>query len=471
MTTTSTVHVPLPRGAVAALSDRLDGRVVRASDDAYRAAVSMFNASIDNQPELVVQARSTADVSLAVRAAREYGMDLSVKGGGHGVAGQATAGRLVIDLSAMRDVVVEGSGVLHAAGGCQWVDVDVPALARGFAVPGGRVTHTGVGGLTLGGGQGWLSPKYGLTCDNLLSAEVVTADGEVLLAGPGGDEELLWALQGGGGNFGVVTRFDFRLHEIRPVILAGLVIHPGHLAADVLAMYNELVHSAGPDLGGAVILAAAPPAPFIPPAAVGAPIAITMLSWLGDAAEGERVLAPLRTFGPPVVDLVQLMPYTVLQTLTDEPNQPGFRNYWSAGYVADLTADVIQAGMDARADMVSPLSSLIFAQMGEAVNAVPEDATAFPHRDGKWLVHPIGMWADPAEDAAETAWVRNTMAKLRPFESGGTYLNTNSLQLEAEEVRQAFGAGTYTRLAAVKAMHDPDDVFRHATNIPPQRRG
>lgn len=467
MTTTSSVHIPLPRGAVAALTDRIDGRVLSASDDAYPAAVSLFNGAIQNQPELVVQARSTADVSVAVRTAREYGMDLSVKGGGHGVAGQATAGRLVIDLSAMRDVVVDGSGVLHAAGGCQWVDVDVAALARGFATPGGRVTHTGVGGLTLGGGQGWLSPKHGLVCDNLLSAEVVTADGEVLLAGPGGDEELLWALQGGGGNFGVVTCFDYRLHVMSPVILAGLVIHPGHLTADVLAIYNQLVHSAGPDLGGAVILASAPPAPFVPPAAVGAPITITMLSWLGDAAEGERVLAPLRSFGPPMADLVQRMPYTVLQTLTDEPNQPGFRNYWSAGYVADLSEEVIQAGVDATA-MVSPLSSLIFAQMGEAVNAVPADATAFSHRDAKWLVHPVGMWADPADDAADTAWVRDTMAKFRVFETGGTYLNTDSLQEDPEQVRQAFGGGTFARLAAVKGAHDPDNVFHHAPNIPPQ---
>ena len=468
MTTTSSVHIPLPRGAVAALTDRLDGRVLSASDDAYAEAVSLFNGAINNQPELVVQARSTADVSVAVRTAREYGMDVSVKGGGHGVAGQATAGRLVIDLSLMRDVAVDGSRVLHAGGGCQWVDVDVAALGRGCATPGGRVTHTGVGGLTLGGGQGWLSPKYGLVCDNLLSAEIVTAEGEVLLAGPGGDEELLWALQGGGGNFGVVTRFDYRLHEMAPVILAGLVIHPGHLAADVLAMYDELVRSAGPDLGGAVILGSAPPAPFIPPAAVGTPITVTMLSWLGDPVEGERVLAPLRSFGPPMADLVQLMPYTVFQTLTDEPNQPWFRNYWSAGYVADLSEEVIQASVDASAGMASPLSTLIFAQMGEAVNEVREDATAFSHRDARWLVHPIGMWADPADDAAETAWVRNTMAKIRPFETGGTYLNTNSLQEDPEEVRQAFSGRAFTRLAAVKAAHDPDNVFNHAPNIPPR---
>jgi FAD/FMN-containing dehydrogenase len=202
-----------------------------------------------------VQPASTGDVVRAVRLAREHGVDLSVKGGGHGVAGQATAGRLVIDLSAMRGVQVDvDRRVLHAQGGCTWVDVDMAALQHGLATPGGRVTHTGIGGLTLGGGQGWLSPKYGLVCDNLLSAEVVTADGTVVLAGPGGDEELLWALRGGGGNFGVVTRVDYRVHDMGPVLLAGILVHPTELITEVLAQYDDLVRTAGPDLGGGVVL-------------------------------------------------------------------------------------------------------------------------------------------------------------------------------------------------------------------------
>lgn len=469
MTATSRAAPPVPRAALTDLADRIHGRLLTPQDPGYRKAVNLFNAAIDHRPDHVVQATCTSDVVAAVRFAREHDLDLSVKGGGHGVAGQATAGRFVIDLSGMRAVHVDR--VHRRAGaqaGCTWGDVDTATQAHGLATPGGRVTHTGVAGLTLGGGQGWLSPKHGLACDNLLSAEVVTADGEVVLAGGGEREDLLWALRGGGGNFGVVTRFDYRLHEMERLALGGVVVHPLAQAEELIARYVRLVDTSGPDLGGAVVLTSAPDAPFVPPAAVGAPIAVTTVGWFGDLEVGERVLAPLREFGPPIVDSVAPIPYTALQALTDEPNPWGMRNYWSAGYVHTMSTDLVHTLVAATEAKRSPLSAIIVTQMGEAVNAVPESATAFPHRAAPWLVHPVGMWADPAQDDVETAWVRHTKARLAPFESGGSYLNDDSLQSDGQRVREVFGADKYAHLAAIKALYDPDNVFRHAANITPR---
>lgn len=456
----------LPRAALGVLADRLTGRVLTRHDHDYADAVTMFNASVTNRPDVVVQPRSTADVATAVRFAREQGLELSVKGGGHGVAGLATAGRLCIDVGGMRAVTVDAAARRATVlGGATWAEVDEATQRVGLATPGGRVTHTGVAGLTLGGGQGWLSPRHGLSCDNLLAAEVVTADGDAVVAGPGGDEDLLWALRGGGGGFGVVTRFEYALHEVGPAVLGGIVVHPIGLAEEVMGGYAELVETAGPDLGGAVVLATAPPAPFIPPDLVGAPVVITTLAWFGDLADGARRLAPLRRLGPPVADLVEPMPYAVLQTLTDAPNPRGMRNYWSAGYVADVPGDLVRTLVAAAATKSSPLTALVVLQMGEAVNAVPEEATAFPRRDARWLVHPVGMWADPELDESETAWVRTTKAAMRSWETGGTYLNTDSAQADQEQVQAAFTSPSRARLAHVKAAYDPENVFRYAPQV------
>lgn len=470
MTATSIAAAPVPRAALARFADLIAGRLLTPYEPGYGQAIDLFNAAIDHHPDYVVQATCTADVVTAVRFARERGLDLSVKGGGHGVAGLATAGRFVIDLSRMRSVTVDPIGRRAAAqAGCTWVEVDTATQAHGLATPGGRVTHTGIAGLTLGGGQGWLSPKYGLACDNLLSAEVVTADGTLVTAGPEEGEDLLWALRGGGGNFGIVTRFDYRLHAVGPLVLAGVVVHPLALADEVIARYAELVDTAGPDLGGAVVLASAPDAPFVPPGAVGAPIAVTTLAWFGDVEEGQRVLAPLRTFGPPIVDSIAPMPYTALQALTDAPNPWGMRNYWSPGFVAGMAQDLVAAMVAATEEKRSPMSAVILNQMGAAVNAVPEAAAAFPHREATWQVLAMGMWADPADDEAETAWVRGVKARFMPFESGGAYLNDDSRQGDRRRVREVFGADKYARLATIKARYDPDNVFHHAANIAPRR--
>ena len=435
----------------------------RPGDAEYAAGVALFNKAVVHRPEAVVRARSTADVAAALRQASDLGLDVSVKGGGHGVAGLATAGRLVVDLSLMRRVDVDPvARIADAEGGCTWLDVDTATQRHHLATPGGRVTHTGIAGLTLGGGQGWLSPKHGLSCDNLVEAEVVTANGEVMTAGPGGDPELLWALRGGGAGFGVVTRFRYALHPVGPDLLGGLVLHPLEQATEVVGAYQELVGTVGPDLGGAVVFGTAPPAPFVPPDAVGSQIVATTLAWFGDPIQGREMLHGFRTVARPLVDAVGPMTYLELQAMTDAANPRGFRHYWSAGYADELTPQMVDALAEASADRSSPMSAIVLTQMGASVKAVPEDATAFPGRNAQWLVHPLAMWADPADDQRETEWIRRTRARLAPFQGMGTYLNTDSAQGDREQVHQTYGASKAARIARLRRKYDPDGLFARA---------
>lgn len=440
--------------------------LLRPGDAEYDDSTCLFNAAIENRPDVVARVRTTAEVAAALRHARDHGLGVSVRGGGHGVAGLATAGRLVIDLSPMRDVKVDAqarSAVVEA--GCTWVDVDSATQRFGLATPGGRVTHTGVAGLTLGGGQGWLSPKLGLSCDNLVEAEVVTADGSVVTAGPESEPELLWALRGGGPFAGVVTRFKFALHPVGPDIVGGLVLHRLEQADEVVSAYQRLVEDAGPDLGGAVVFATAPPAPFVPPEIVGSQVLITTLAWFGDLGEGARLLRGFRTAHHPVVDAVGPMTYLQLQAMTDAANPRGLRNYWSAGYVESLTPGAVAALAEASSERCSPFSAIVVTQMGAAVNAVPEDATAFPNRNAGWLVHPLAMWTDRADDGREIGWIRRTRTALAPFQQPGTYINTDSAQADLQEVASAYGPTKSTRLAALRTKYDPRGMFRHARTI------
>ena len=423
--------------------------LLRPGDADYEDATSLFNAAIENRPDVVARVRSNAEVAAALSYAQNQGLRVTVRGGGHGVAGLATAGRLVIDLSLMRDVTVDAHArTAVVEGGCTWVDVDSATQRFGLATPGGRVTHTGVAGLTLGGGQGWLSPKLGLSCDNLVEAEVVTADGSVVTAGPESEPELLWALRGGGPFAGVVTRFKFALHPVGPNIVGGLVLHRLEQADEVVSAYQRLVEEAGPDLGGAVVFATAPPAPFVPPEVVGSQVLITTLAWFGDLGEGARLLRGFRTAHHPVVDAVGPMTYLQLQAMTDAANPRGLRNHWSAGYADRLTPDMIAALAEASSERTSPFSAIVVTQMGAAVNAVPEAATAFPNRHAGWLVHPLAMWTDPDDDEQEIGWIRRTRSALAPYQQSGSYLNTDSAQADRNRVRNTYGAPKSARLAA-----------------------
>lgn len=436
--------------------------LLRPGDAEYEEATLLFNAAIENRPDVVARVRSNAEVAAALSYARDHGLGVTVRGGGHGVAGLATAGRLVIDLSPMRDVKVNAHArTAVVEGGCTWVDVDSATQRLGLATPGGRVTHTGVAGLTLGGGQGWLSPKLGLSCDNLVEADVVTADGSVVTAGPESEPELLWALRGGGPFPGVVTRFRFSLHPVGPGIVGGLVLHRLEQADKVVSTYQRLVADAGPDLGGAVVFGTAPPAAFVPPEIVGSQVLITTLAWFGDPAEGARLLRGFRTAHDPVVDAVGPMTYLQLQAMTDAANPRGLRNYWSAGYTESLTPDMIAALAEASSERTSPFSAIVVTPMGAAVNAVPENATAFPNRHAGWLVHPLAMWTDPDHDEQEIGWIRRTRSVLAPFQQFGSYLNTDSAQGDPDQVLNTYGATKTSRLAALRAEYDPRGVFSH----------
>ena len=455
-------------GELAKLRATVDGPVLTADDDGYLAAGRLFNAAVEHTPEAIVQVTSAADAAAAMRFARDRGLDVSVRGGGHGVVGHATAGRLVIDLSRLAGVTVDPSGrTTRVGGGATWGGVDTATQEYGLATPGGRVTHTGVGGLTLGGGQGWLSSRYGLTIDNLVEVELVTADGRVVTASQTSEPDLFWAVRGAGANFGVATSFTFGLHEVGPTILGGLLIFTPDKAADLVRAFDEFVTTAPDDFGGALAFMSAPPAPFVPPEAVGMPIAVAVVAWFGDLDAGQRTLAPLRAFGPPMMDLIGPMPYTALQSIIDDGNPFGLRNYWTAGYVSQITDAFIADTVEVSLNRPSPLSTVLLAPMGASVARVSQDATAFGHREARYLFHPLAMWTDPDADEANVGWARRTMAAAAPHTAAGTYLNADGDQTDADRVRFAFGAAPYGRLVGLKRTWDPDNVFHHNANIDP----
>lgn len=455
-----------PTSHADALRTRVRGRVMIPSDEGYAESTKLFNGMIDNRPDVVVQAYDADDVASAIRFAREQELDLSIRGGGHGVLGEATAGQLVIDLSAMGSVSIDPAArTAKVHGGAVWSSVDGAAQEHGLAVPGGRVTHTGVAGLTLGGGQGWLSSKHGLTIDNLLSVDLVTADGRQVTASAANEPELFWALRGGGGGFGAVTSFTFQLHPVGPMIIGGMLVFPADRASEVCSAYSDFAGTAPDDFGGAAVFLSAPAAPFVPPEAVGAPIVALVAAWFGDHDAGEKAIQPLRDLGP-MIDMVGPMPYVALQGLIDEGNPFGLRHYWTAEYVARLSPALLADTVELAIARPSPLSNVIIAPMGNAVHRVGEEETAFGHREAGWLYHPLAMWTDPADDETNRAWARSLGAAVKPHATGGTYLNVDGESGSAERMRSAFGDATYRRLAAVKRTWDPDNVFRHAMPIP-----
>jgi FAD/FMN-containing dehydrogenase len=347
-----------------------------------------------------------------------------------------------------------------------WGEIDRETQAFGLATPGGRVTTTGVGGFTLGGGYGWLSPKYGLTSDNLLSADLVTADGTVVTASEDRNEELFWGLRGGGGNFGIVTSFEFRLHPVGPLVYGGLMVFPLERTAEVVSTWRDLAGDEAPDeLGTAAALVTAPPEEFVPEDMRGQPAVGVLGCWCGDVAAGERHLAPLRALRP-VVDLFQPMPYRVFQALLDPMNPPGVRTYARGEHLVDLPDEAVEVFARHSTAGLFPLSVAILFQHGGAVARVAEDATAFSHRDARFMVHPIAVWGDAAGDEHHIGWARALSDAFAPYRTGGTYLNFMSDE-GAETVRGGYDVASYDRLVALKRHYDPDNVFRYNQNVAP----
>jgi FAD/FMN-containing dehydrogenase len=455
MTITSTV----PGAAFAALDDRSHGRLVRPGDSGYDAARTVFNAMIDRRPAAVLRCEDPADVARGILFAREHELPLSVRGGGHNVAGNAVCdGGLVLDLSPMKALTVDPAHRTARAGpGLTLGELDRGTAQWGLATPLGVMSGTGIAGLTLGGGLGWLNGRCGLACDNVVAAEVVTADGELVQAGPEEHPDLYWALRGGGGNFGVVTAFRYRLHPVGPV-LAGAVSYPWEAARDVLLFHDEFVAAAPDELSTAVSLGRD---------GDGRPALAIALCWSGDLEAGERVLAPLRTVGPPLADTIGVTGYVAWQSAPDAAYPLGRLHYWKSGYLRRLGPAAVATLLEHVPRMPSAASGVGLQRLHGAASRVAPDATAFPHRADQYDLLILSQWTDREESDRNTAWTRALFEAMRPHLEDAVYVNNLGTE-GADRVRAAYGAN-HARLAEVKRTYDPGNVFRLNQNIAPRQ--
>jgi FAD/FMN-containing dehydrogenase len=452
--------------ALAQLREGFGGQLLAAGDAGYDEARAVFNAMIDRRPALVARCSGTADVISAVRYAREQDLPIAVRCGGHSVSGHSAGGEgaLVVDLSPMNGVRVDPQAqTARANGGVKWGEYDRETQVFGLATPGGRVTTTGVGGFTLGGGYGWLSPKYGLSCDNLLSADVVTADGTVVTASETENADLFWGLRGGSGNFGIVTSFEFSVHPVGPQIYAGLLLFDRSRANDAMAAYRELTEGPPDELSTGAVHVTAPPAPFVPDELHGRPAFAVLISYCGEPAEGERLVQGLRETGP-TADVVGPIPYRAFQAMLDALNPPGLRNYVRGEHLRGLTDEAVETFLGFSTEGLHPLTVLILFQHGGAVSRVPDEATAVAGRDAEFMFHPICNWDDPADDEKHIGWSRAASAAMEPFKTGGVYLN---FMTDEDRVRSGYADAAYDRLVELKRKYDPDNVFRFNQNITP----
>jgi FAD/FMN-containing dehydrogenase len=457
----------LGNGTVAELRESLSGQVITSGDPDYEAARRVWNGAIDKRPAIVAQCAGVGDVVEAIRFARSERLVTAVRGGGHGVAGYATCDDgIVIDLSPMRGVEVDAAArIARVQGGALWSDVDAATQAFGLGTPGGLISTTGVAGLTLGGGVGWLSRKHGLACDNLVSARLVTADGSEVTASEDENPDLFWALRGGGGNFGVVTSFEFRLHSVGEVF-AGAILHPLERAGEFLRAYRELTPEAPDELTTVLGITAVPPSPDFPAELHGRKVLAVGVCYAGPPEDGERAIAPLRAIGEPLLERVQVMPYTVRQRLQDPSAPAGLFNYWKSDYLTGLDDDLIDLVVERAARTTSPRTQLHLYQLGGAAARVGEGEAAYTHRSAPYLFSIISLWDDPAADPSpHVEWTRDFWSRLRPY-AAGAYVNFLGAE-GSERVRDAYGAAKYARLANVKADYDPTNFFRLNQNVEP----
>jgi hypothetical protein len=453
-----------------ALRDTFRGELLEPHARGYDVARSLWNADVDRRPLLIARPTGAADVIEAVRFARETELPLSVRGGGHGVGGHALVDQgLTIDLSSLKGLRVDPrTRTVRADAGVVLGELDAACQPFGLAVPAGVVTHTGISGLTLGGGIGWLMRKHGATVDNLLSAEVVTADGRIVSAGPESDSELFWGLRGGGGNFGVVTSFEYRLQEVGPTVLAGPVGYALEHGVDVLRAFREIAAEAPDELTTIVTIRQVPALPAYPPETHGRPVVNVAACYAGDLERGAEVVRPLRELATPLYDLLHPRPFVELQQLLDSTVQWGWRYYWKSWELPSLADGAIAALVDAGFALPTPLSYAIVFQLGGAVARVPDDATAYPQRSAGFDVNINGVWLTPDERDAPVRWVRELFAALERFSPGRAYVNFMGDEGD-DRVRDAYGPEKYARLVALKDRFDPENVFRSNQNIRPSR--
>ena len=455
----------LETDALTELRAEFRGEIVEPGDPAYDELRAVFNGMFDRRPRVILRPAGAADVIRAIGLARTSGVPLAIRAGGHSVAGfSAVDDGIVLDMRSMRGIRVDPDArTVRAQAGLDWGAFDRETIAFGLAVTGGRVTSTGVVGFTLGTGSGWLERKLGFAADNLIRADVVTADGEIVTATEDENAELLWGLRGGGGNFGVVTEVEFRLHPFSAIVYGGLCAFEPEKGADVIRAWRDLSHGSD-DIGWAVASICLPPEPFVPAEWHGRRV-VGVAGLVASLEEGEKALAPLRALNP-IVDLWQPMPYTVVQGLIDGANPYGRQNYWRAHNLDDLADEVIDVFLEAGETCPSPFTAVLMANAGGAIPHVGEDDTAISGRNSPFNFHTNGMWDDPAATDENIAWVKGVTSKLGSHVATGISLNFQT-EIYDERLRESWGAAKVERLRALKARYDPTNLFRLNQNIAP----
>lgn len=453
------------------LRPRLRGPLLTPGDAGYDDARSVWNAMIDRRPLAIARCLGAADVLAGVKFARDNGVALSIKGGGHNIAGLAVCdGGLMLDMSLMRGVWVDRAGrTAQAQAGCLLGDVDRETQLHGLAAVLGFVSNTGIAGLTLGGGFGYLSRRFGWTCDNVVSMDLVTAEGEVVRASERENGDLFWGLRGGGGNFGVVTSFEYTLYPVGPEIVAGAIAWRAAEAPEVLDMFRAVVAEAAPELTCIALMRLAPPAPWLPKEIHGKPIVALFLCHTGPVAEGEKLVASIKAFRAPVGDIVQRRSYVSQQSLIDATQPKGRRYYWKSEYLPGLDSELLTQVMEHAGRMVSPHSGIVLFALDGALNRLPADHSPAGNRDAKIVLNITAAWDKAEDDRANIEWAREAWRDMRRFSTGGTYINFLTEDEGDERTRAAYGKN-HTRLAALKSKWDPDNLFRINKNIAPPTR-
>lgn len=453
--------------SIEALKAAVRGDVILPDSPGYDETRSIWNAMIDKRPSVIVRCTGTADVIAAVNFGREQNQTIAVRGGGHNIAGNAICDEgLVIDLSRMNNVRVNpATKRAHAGPGALLGDVDHETAAFGLVLPTGVNSTTGIAGLTLGGGFGWLSRSYGLTADNLVSADIVTAEGKPVHASATENEDLFWALRGGGGNFGVVTMFEYRLHEAGPNLLAGLIVFPGSETRSILGKYREFAAGLPDEMTVWVVLRKAPPLPFLPEDVHGTDVMVLAFCYNGDPAEGEKLIDPVRGFGNAHGEHLGAMPFVAWQQAFDPLLTPGERNYWKSHNFTELSDDLFDVTVKYATEIPDPQCEIFIAQLGGAINRVAPDATAYAHRNTQFVINVHGRWSAAADDDRCIGWARAFFDATAGFANGGVYVNFMTAE-ESARVPNAFGPN-FERLSAIKARYDPNNLFNQNQNIMP----
>ena len=467
--TTDNREIELSQSTIDAFRDRLRGPLLLPGDTGYEESRTLWNGMIDRRPAVVARCLGTADITTCVQFAREHGLLLCIKGGGHNIAGLATAdGALMLDLSLMRGVWVEPrEQIAHAQGGCLLGDVDRETQLHGLAAVLGFISQTGIAGLTLGGGFGYLTRRYGWTCDTVLGMNLVTADGRLVRASSEENPDLFWGLRGGGGNFGVVTGIDYRLYPVGPEIVGGLVAWPASDASGVLELFRTLAEQAPPELTLVVLMRMAPPAPWLPPEIHGKPIIAISACYTGNPKDGEKAVSPIKSYGKPVGDMLVRRPYVQMQSLLDPTQPKGRRYYWKSEYLPRIEPALGAQFMEHAARIRSPHSAVILFHMAGALNRLDQEHSPVGNRDARYTLNITASWEEPSQDEANIAWARAAWNDMRSFSTGGTYINFLTQDEGPERIEAALGK-SLSRLAEVKAQWDPENVFRTNRNITPK---